>query len=793
MLQRILLLCFCLSCSWALAQGPASLSGQVNDETGPLLAATVVLEPGAHRALTNARGEFRFEGLPPGEYHLRVRYLGLRTHEASLALDPGEEQRLELRLKPDYLGLDEVVISSNRERQSRQEATVRIDVIGEQQFTATNAVALSDGLNFTPGLRLETNCQNCGFTQVRMNGLEGPYTQILINSRPIFSALTGVYGLDFIPTNMIERVEVVRGGGSALYGGNAIGGTINIITTDPTESSFQLGSNFAWTGLEAPDHTLSFNGSMVSEEGNAGLSAYGFHRQRDPWDANGDAFSEITQLRNTTFGVDAFYRLSEYSRLDLNVFNIAEFRRGGSDFDRPPHQAAVAEQLDHSILGGSLAWEQFSRNLRHKLTVYASGQQTGRDSYYGGGGRVLQPGDSLTETDLLALNAYGQSVDRSLVTGAQYAYRFALPLTLTLGSEWQYNRVRDEMPGYGRFIDQEVQTIGSFAQAEYRPSEAWTLQLSGRYDRIRIAGDYRLADEDLQQQRPLDVLVPRASVKYAPLRNWQFRLTYAQGYRAPQAFDEDLHIETVGGAARFTRLSPDLEVERSHSYTASTDWTRSWGRHQLQVVVDGFFTDLEHPFLTTDAEELPNGVAVVTKRNGAGAQVFGLNTELNYAFGRAITAQLGGTWQQARYDESEIIWSPAALTETNRDSLVQTRRMLRNPDWYGFFVLTYQPVEAFSATLSGTYTGSMLVPHVIDVDSEFTRLVETPDFLDLGVKVSYQFELGDHLHLQVYAGARNLLNQYQQDFDRGADRDAGYVYGPGSPRSVFFGMTFGQE
>ena len=88
-------------------------------------------------------------------------------------------------------------------------------------------------LMFSPGLRVENDCNNCGFSQVRMNGLEGPYTQILINSRPIFSGLAGVYGLEHIPPSMIQRIEVVRGGGSALFGGNAIAGTINVITKDP--------------------------------------------------------------------------------------------------------------------------------------------------------------------------------------------------------------------------------------------------------------------------------------------------------------------------------------------------------------------------------------------------------------------------------------------------------------------------------------------------------------------------------------------------------------------------------
>ena len=104
-------------------------------------------------------------------------------------------------------------------------------------FESTHATCLAQGLSFQPGVRVEDNCQNCGFTQVRINGLDGHYSQILMDSRPIFSALTGMYGLEQIPANMIERVEVVRRGGSALFGASAIGGTINIITKEPTRNS----------------------------------------------------------------------------------------------------------------------------------------------------------------------------------------------------------------------------------------------------------------------------------------------------------------------------------------------------------------------------------------------------------------------------------------------------------------------------------------------------------------------------------------------------------------------------
>ena len=142
-------------------------------------------------------------------------------------------------------------------------------------MNATQSVSVADGLNFSPGVRVETNCQNCGFTQVRLNGLEGAYTQILLNSKPVFSSLLGVYGLEQIPTNIIERIEIVRSGGSALYGSNAIAGTVNIITKDPILNTWEIGSTLALVDGKSADRILTLNTSIVADDLNSGVGRYG--------------------------------------------------------------------------------------------------------------------------------------------------------------------------------------------------------------------------------------------------------------------------------------------------------------------------------------------------------------------------------------------------------------------------------------------------------------------------------------------------------------------------------------
>ena len=115
-----------------------------------------------------------------------------------------------------------------------------MNITSGKLFSAVGSSTLSESMNFTPGLRIENNCGNCAVTQLRINGLEGHYSQILLDSRPIFSSLATVYGLDQLPVSMIERVEVVRGGGSALYGANAIGGVVNIITKEPLYNTLNV-------------------------------------------------------------------------------------------------------------------------------------------------------------------------------------------------------------------------------------------------------------------------------------------------------------------------------------------------------------------------------------------------------------------------------------------------------------------------------------------------------------------------------------------------------------------------
>lgn len=263
--------------------------------------------------LTDDTGHYFLKNLPEGDFILQVSAVGYKTLTRNVSLKRGKTLEENFELEEDLVALEGVVVTANRNETTRRMAPTLVNVMDLKLFENTNSTTLSQGLNFQPGVRVENNCQNCGFQQVRINGLDGPYTQILIDSRPIFSALAGVYGLEQIPANMIERVEVMRGGGSALFGSSAIAGTINIITKEPLRNSGQLSHTLMGIGgTSSWDNTTTLNASLVTDNQKAGLYVFGQNRERSGYDNDGDGFTELPKLKNQTLGFRSYLKTGTY-------------------------------------------------------------------------------------------------------------------------------------------------------------------------------------------------------------------------------------------------------------------------------------------------------------------------------------------------------------------------------------------------------------------------------------------------------------------------------------------------
>ena len=737
----------------------ASISGHIIDsKTGEHLPYVMVMVGGTQIGIqTSSSGHYVLRNLPLGKHDIIASFVGYKDSAVSMDIEAGKTYEVNFSLEPESLSLDGVVVSATRNRTSRKMAPALVNVIDSRIFASTSSPTLAEGLTFQPGVRIENDCQNCGFTQARINGLDGHYSQILIDSRPIFSALAGVYGLEQIPASMIDRVEVVRGGGSALFGASAIGGTINIITKEAMRSGAGISHELTSIGMSgALDNNTSVNASMVTDDGRGGLSVFGQRRSRDGYDADGDGFTEIPALNTITIGTRGHLRLNSFSKLKFEYHGVKEFRRGGDQLDRPAHEALIAEQTEHINNSGSLSYEGQSQDGKHIWNAYVSVQHISRNSYYGSG---MDP------------KAYGRTTDLTAVGGVQYSYKFNrllfMPSQLTAGLEYNFDDMKDKSLGYGYKTAQKINIIGSYFQNEWK-NEHWGL-----------LGGVRIDKHDLIR-RP--IFSPRVNIRYSPFRDLSFRAIYAKGFRAPQAFDEDLHIAVAGGKRIRIKLADNLREEKSHSFSASADWYHTFNNVSLNLMAEGFYTILKDTYsLRPTGDKADDGNSNIMERyNGSGAKVYGCTLEGKLAISTAFSLQAGLTVQRSRYDEAQT-WS-------DDEAVAPVRDLFRSPNVYGYMVACYSPFKNFDIDLSGTYTGPMLAQHLKGSGTDVDVAVSTPSFWDMSCKISYEFNIMKICRLNLHAGVKNIFNAYQKDFDQGELRDSGYIYGPSLPRSLVVGM-----
>ena len=704
--------------------------------------------------LTDESGHFYLKNLPEGKLTLVFSMMGYETVEKSLTLHRDTLIEMNVTIQETSFMIDNVVVTANKYATKQKEVATIVNVISPLIIESTTSNSMADVLNFQTGLRVEETCSNCGVPQIRINGLEGQYTQILMDSRPIFSSLASVYGLEQLPAGMVDRIEVIRGGGSALYGANAIAGVVNIITKEPVRNFFNVSNSSAFTETGAYDINTSINASVVSENQKAGIFLFGVQRNREQYDRDDDGYSDIPMLNSTTAGFRSFFKTSDYSKLTAEYHHTTEHRRGGYGIDSlQPHESPLCEQLRHNIDAATMKWDMYTADNKHFVSTYTSFQHIGRDSYFG---TNYNP------------NAYGKSTDIVSVTGAQYRFSYPCGIMnadLSAGAEYSYNQLRDQILGYDRNTLQKVHLGGGYVQNEWK-NKQWSILIGGRLEQHSLL------------EKP--IFSPRANVRYTPIDPIILRVSYASGYRAPQIYEEDLHVGAVGGEVSLISLDENLRPEYSHSVSGSIDMYKRFGKWDMNLTLEGFFTQLNDVFTLVENGHDAMGNLLLTRTNASGARVAGLNVETKVGYGHLLTFQAGYTYNHSRYI--------APLQWSENPNIAPQRRMFRTPEHYGYFLLNIEPTKNFHILTNGKVTGSMLVQHFagyIPEDEEVT----TPIFFEWDFKLCYDIPIYKHYTLEINAGVKNVLDHFQRDLDKGMDRDAGYVYGPATPRTFFAGIN----
>lgn len=710
----------------------------------PVPAASITIEGILHTFQTNPQGEARIGILPPGEYTITVRAAGYFDNTAKrVAAAAGQVVSLAIHLHPQPVLQETMAVTATGTPYSVQDAPIRTEVLTQEYVDKQIKTTLAEAFQATvSGVRMEMNCQNCGFMQVRINGLEGPYTQILEDGLPTYSGVTAVYGLEQIPTAFVEQIEVVKGGNSALYGPGAVAGVVNVIRREARENRFRLDAMSGWhygrpeqqAGAAAQISTLPL-----------GFAADLYYRgsNRVAVDRDRDGFSDMGKRRLDTGGFGLTRRFfHEAAKLSVTGATAYEFRRGGDQFDRPSHQTWITEQIDSRRNTLALAWNQ-TLSPRAFYNLRASHAYYSRDTYYGSG---MDP------------NAYGDTRNPLWVGDAQAGYQ-AGKHSLLAGYQLSWEHVADHAPAYQRTYGGTFRNDGVYLQDEWRPAARFTLIGGARLDR--------------SNQLHRTIVSPRAGAKYAWRESLVWRASVSTGFRAPAVFDEDLHIAQVGGEGFLLQNDPALREERSISYSTGFDAAGSIRGRRLQLASNFFYTRLRHTFTLTE-DHTPGGYRRLFRVNGTGSHVAGVSFDANMRLRPSVGLRTGYTAQQARWKDAEPQFG--------------ARDFFRTPNRYGFAGVDFSLPAKIEISTTLDYTGPMTVPHYagyIDAD----RLERSNSFAVVNAVVSRIFATGDHSRCKLFFNLQNIGDSFQPDLDRGPMRDSAYVYGPSEMRRAVVGLT----
>jgi outer membrane receptor for ferrienterochelin and colicins len=721
---------------------PCALKGQVVDGSGAALPGAMVAVAGTGQAATTtAEGSFCLAGIPAGDHELRITLDGF----APKRLHASVPQRMPLTLALDPSIRADVVVTATRTSRNLGDVPVRTEVIGRDRIDRSGARTLADAVEYTTGVRVENNCQNCNFSQIRLLGLDGPYTQILVDGQPVVSSLAQVYGIEQIPARMIERIEVVKGGGSALYGPGSVGGVVNIIPREPARTGALVEARSDTFGVDA---NLSLNGSAdwVGGDRRTFLTAFGQVDRIRPFDVDGDGFTEVSRRELQAGGLRLNrYQLDGRAKITLDLTHVGEDRRGGDSLHLPPDQALIAEAIDSRRLALGGTWfHSVSRRFDYRATFSAAGSS--RDSYYG------------TDRDP---DAFGFSRSRIAVLDTQLNHYAGLH-TVSWGAQVSTETLLDEQPAYGRQLDLQYSNAGVYVQDDWAFVPRWQLLYGIR------------ADTHTALASP--VLSPRVALMHSPVPALDIRLSAARGFRAPQVFDEDLHLSSAAGNIRIIELDPDLREERSTNVMAGLEWKPEAGRGQALFEVNGFHTGLRDLFSVQEADDPSTPIFEFRKVNFGRAQVYGIEVNVGWGIGDRFVLQGGVVEQRARFAEPEPDFG--------------SRDFFRTPRRYSNATLTWRMPRTADLFAAVRHTGPMLAPHYAGFIDE-DRLESTPSFVVFDLAAARTFRTGGDTRLTLGVSARNLTNAYQRDLDRGPLRDAAYVYGPRFPRTL--GVTLRVE
>jgi len=700
---------------------------QVFDEENTALSyATVLLKGTSFGKTTDNNGKAIFKNLPFGEYQLVISYLGYSKYEQTISVQELSSETLTAQLLKGVDIFDEVVITGTQRENRVSESPIKVEILSAKLFQKNPTPNLFQAVEMVNGVKPQLNCNVCNTGDIHINGMEGGYTMILIDGMPIVSGLSTVYGLMGIPNSITDRIEIVKGPASALYGSEAMAGIINVITKNPLENAGQV-------TLEAQGTTwgeLTLDGSVALKVGkNVGTLISGnYYKFNQIIDNNDDGFTDLTlQDRFSIFNKWQIKR-PEDRAATLALRYMQEDRWGGET------DWTEADRGKDQIYGESIYTKRFETILNYQLPTknniffQASYNYHDQNSVYGDMSFIAQQH-----------TAFGQLfLEKDL----------SPTLHLMTGTALRYNYYDDNTPATDMADEQFFP--GLFAQTEWKPNDRNNLLVGLRYDYNVNHGN---------------IVSPRIAYRFDVNKNNQFRINLGTGFRTVYIFTED-HAALSG--ARDVIITEDLNPERSFNSMLNYILKVPSNNHYLSFDFSAFYNYFTNK-IVGDFDQNPNQI-IYSNLNG-NAVTRGLAFNIDYTNAFPLKVNVGVTLMDV------------FLNEENEDGVLERTDQLFASKWSGNYLVSYTAAPiALTFDLTGSFYGPMRLP----IFPNDFRPEYSPAFTIMNLKVSKKLPYG----INLYAGVRNILNfvpdspilRPEDPFDRNVDDPVsnpnGYAFDP---------------
>ena len=773
------------------------IQGKVIDEkTGtPLPSVNIIIRGTPLGAATNINGEYFISNVPAGTHKVMASMIGYKPIVKEVKVSPGQIVRMDFRLKQTPLEIGAVVVTGTRTPKYIKDVPVRTEILTSKAIEEKGAANLYEALDGTPGIRVEQQCQYCNFSMVRLQGLGPDHTQVLIDGQPVYSGLASVYGLQQIATASIDRIEVVKGAGSALYGAGAVAGGINVITKKPSRKpeakiAIELGSYNT--------NRYSFTASMRKD--NIGATLFAQKHGGDAIDEtrDGNSSDEVrkpdgisdrvkTDATNAGFSI-VVDNISGDDQITFTGKALNEWRQGGvldnDTYENPftegteriiTNRYEVNAKYKKQFLFGNQMNITFAYALHHRNAT----NDTYLVDYMATHGDTLPPLDDmrpyLATENLYVLNLnylhplFGK---HRLLVGVQYSHN-------RLEETGKYVVVDEDNENYGESYtstsEKHANEVGAYIQDEFFISDALEMVAGARYDYHKSEDNFRgsgkVAPEGVPPVKYDETAWnPRFAVKYEIFPFFTLRGSVGTGFRVPYGFSEDLHL--CSGSPRVWK-GGDLKPEKSIGFNLSLDYEMA---DRFSVSANLFRTNLNGKIGFVEAGEMAKSLGYTYEwKNIDDAYVQGIEIGGNLLLAKNLVLDANFTFNDGQYKHEREDWIGTPFQE-------RSKYISRLPRYTAGVKLSFTP-EDWNFVLDGHYQGPMYIDYYMD-EEEPTKIKETEPHLILNAKVSRS--LFDRVGL--FVGVKNLTDYTQPE--KHTD-DAAFMYAPVYGRIIYGGIEIG--